>query len=107
MTAKELKNQFHKEGEHPVRKNQITPNMRQLNGTCDLNFSVNLMTSLQFPVHISHKFSHVVMWSDSKKSVLFIELNIPWEENREEWYEQKRKNIQVNANCVEKDEYVM
>ena len=69
VTDKEPIIQFYKEGECPVRK-QKHSNMKLLNGASDWKVSVNPKTSLQFPVHI-------VAWSDSKKSVLLIELTVP------------------------------
>ena len=42
-----------------------------------------------------------VAWSDSKKSVLLIELTVPWEENREEALERKKNCYEtLRANCV-------
>ena len=57
--------------------------MKLLNGAGDWKVSVDLKTSLQFPVHIiqTEKWPDIVAWSDSKKSVLLIELTVPWEEN--------------------------
>ena len=69
--------QFLKEGECPVRK-QKNPNMKLLNGASDWKVSADLKTSLQFPVHIvqTEKRPDIVAWSDSKKSVLLIELTL-------------------------------
>ena len=91
VTAKEPIIQFLKEGECPMRK-QKNPNMKLLNGASDWKVSVDLKTSQQFPVHIiqTEKQPDIVAWSDSKKSVLFIELTVPWEENRKEAHEQKK-----------------
>ena len=61
--------------------------------------------SRQFPVHIAQteKQPDIVAWSDSKKSVLLIELTVPWEENREEAHEQKKNRYEtLRADCVEK-----
>ena len=45
----------------------------------------------------------IVAWSDSKKSVLLIELTVPWEENREEAHERKKNRYEsLRADCVEK-----
>ena len=81
ITAKEPIIQFPKEGECPMMK-QKNPNM---NGANDWKVSANFKTSLQFPVHIiqTEKRPDIVVWSDSKKSVL-KEFTVPWEENREE-----------------------
>ena len=66
--------------------------MKLLNGASDWKVSADLKTYLQFPVHIiqTEKRPDIVAWSDSKKSVLIIELIVPWEENREEAYKQKK-----------------
>ena len=47
----------------------------------DGKFSADLKTLLQFPVYIiqTEKQSDIVAWSDSKKTVLLIELTVPWE----------------------------
>ena len=104
ITAKEPIIQFLKEGECPVRK-QKNPNMKLLNGASDWKVSADLKTSLQFPVHIiqTEKQPDIVAWSDSKKSVLLIELTVPWEENQEEAHERNKKRDEtLCANCVEK-----
>ena len=78
ITAKEPIIQFLKEGECPVRKQKKT-NMKLLNGASDWKVSADLKTSLQFPVHIiqTEKRPDIEAWSDSNKSVLLIELNVP------------------------------
>ena len=104
ITAKEPIIQFLKEGECPVRR-QKYPNMKLLNGASDWKVSVDLKTSLQFPVHIiqTEKRPDIVAWSDSKKSVLLIELTVPWEENWEEAHEQKKNCYEtLHADCVPK-----
>ena len=67
--------------------------MKILNGAHDWKVSADLKTSIQFPVHIiqTEKRLDIVAWSDSKKSVLLIELTVPWEENWEEAHERKKK----------------
>ena len=74
--------QILKEGECLVRKEKKNSNMKQLNGASDWKVSVDLKTSLQFPVHIiqTEKHPDIVVWSDSKKTVLLIELTVPWDE---------------------------
>ena len=78
------------------------PNMRLLNGASDWKVSANLKTSLQFPVHIiqTEKRPDIVAWSDSKKSVLLIELTVPWEESREEahkWKKNRYETLRVDS----------
>ena len=100
ITAKEPIIQFLKEGECPLRK-QKNPNLKLRNGDSDWKVSVDLKTSLQFLVYIiqTEKRLDIVAWSDSKKSVLLIELTVPWEENREEAHERKENQY---TDCVEK-----
>ena len=65
---------------------------------------MDLKTSLQFPVYIiqTEKRPGIVVWSDSKKSVL-IKLTVPWEENREKTYNRKKNRYEtLRADCVEK-----
>ena len=79
--------------------------MKLLNGASDWKVSADLKTSLQFPVHIiqTGKRPDIVAWSDSKKSVLIIEVTVPWEENREEAHERKKNRYEtLRADCVEK-----
>ena len=87
-----------KEGECPVRK-QKNPNMKLLNGASHWKVSADLKTSLQFPVHIiqTEKRTDIVAWSNSKKSVLLIELTVPWEENQEEALERKKRHCVPTA----------
>ena len=79
--------------------------MKLLNGARDWKVSADLKTSLQFPVHIiqTKKWPDIVAWSDSKKSVLLIELTVPWEENRKEEHERKKNCYEtLRADCVKK-----
>ena len=79
--------------------------MKLLNGASDWKVSADLKTSLQFPVHIiqTEKWPDIVAWSDSKKSVLLIELTVPWEENREEAHEHRKNRYETQrADCEEK-----
>ena len=103
VTAKEPIIQFLKEGECPVRKQKI-PKWIYWKGQVT-GKSVYLKTSLQFPVYIiqTEKRPDIVARSDSKKSVLLIELTVPWEEDWGEAH-QRRKNVYetLRADCVEK-----
>ena len=104
VTAKEPITQFLMEGECPVRK-QKNPSMKLLNRACDWKVSADLKTSLQFPVYNiqTEKRPDIVAWSDSKKSVLLIEMTVPWEENRGEAHERKKNRYEtLRADCVEK-----
>ena len=104
VTAKEPIIQFLKEGECLVRK-QKNPNMKLLNGVSDWKVSADLKTSQQFPVYIiqTEKRRDIIAWSGSKKSVLLIELTVPWGENREEAHERKKNRYEVlRVDCEEK-----
>ena len=86
-------------------RKQKNPNIKLLNGASDWKVSADLKTSLQFPVHIiqTEKQPDIVAWSDSKKTVLLIELTVPWEENWEEAHELKKNRYEtLHADCVEK-----
>ena len=51
----------------------------------------------------TEKRSDIVAWSDSKKSILFIELTVSREENSEEAHERKKNQYEtLHADCVEK-----
>ena len=79
--------------------------MKLLNGDSDWKVSVDLKTALQFPEHIiqTDKQPDIVVCSDSKKSVILIELTIPWEQNREEPHERNQNRYEtLRADCVEK-----
>ena len=80
-------------------------NMKLLNGASDWKVSADLKISLQFPVHIiqTEKRPDIVAWSDSKKSVLLIELTVHWEEKREEAHERKKNRYEtLRADCEKK-----
>ena len=86
-------------------RKQKNPNMKLLNGTSDWKVSADLKTSLQFPVHFIQieKRPDIVAWSDSKKSVLLIELTVPWEEDQREAHKRKINRYEtVRADGVEK-----
>ena len=81
------------------------PYIKLMNGASDWKVSVDLKTSLQFPVHIiqTEKRPDIVAWSDSKKTVLLIELTVPWEENREKAQERKKTRYEtLHADSVDK-----
>ena len=86
-------------------RKQKNPNMKLLKWASDRKVSADLKTSLQFPVHIiqTEKRPSIVTWSDSRKSVLFIEMTVPWEENREEAHERNKNRYEtLRADWVEK-----
>ena len=93
------------QGSWMLSKETKNSNMKLLNGASDWKVSVDLKTSQQFPVHIiqTEKWPDIVVWSNSKKSILFIELTVPWEENRKEAHKQKKNWYEtLRADCMEK-----
>ena len=85
------------QGRWMSREKQKNPNMKLLNGASDCKVSADLKTSLQFLVQIiqTEKRPDIVAWSDSKRSVLLIELIVPWEEKREEAHEWKKNRYEA------------
>ena len=88
-----------------MRKPKKNPNMKLLNRASGWKVSADLKTFLQFPVLIiqTEKRPDMASWSDSKKSVLLIELTVPWEKNREEAHDRKKNRDEtLRADCMEK-----
>ena len=89
---KELSIHFHKKGESPLwetkKKNN---NTRVLIEATNRRMPVDLTPSPHFPVHFlqTNQRPHIMVWSDSEKSVLLVELTVSWEENTKEKYERK------------------
>ena len=78
-------------------RKQKNSNTKLLNGGSDWKVSADLKISLQFKVHIiqTEKWTDIVVLSNSKKSVLHIELTVPWEENQEETQEWKKNQYKT------------
>lgn len=65
---------------------------------------VDLDRKLRFPTKITSTSLHpdIVMWSNSSKTVLLVELTIPWEAGMEAAWERKRlKYDDLAAECRE------
>ena len=54
--------------------------------------AADLKEALHFPHHIVHTQERpdIVIWSDTVKRVIIVELTVPWEENMEESFERKK-----------------
>ena len=101
VTAKEPIIQFHKEGDCPVRK-QKNSNMKLLTEASDWKVSVDLKTSLQFPVHIiqTEKQPDMVRF---KEECPPHRIDCPLEKNQEEAHERKKNQYEIlRADCMEK-----
>ena len=64
--------------------------------------SADLQKALQFPQHIAFTQARpdIVLWSDTAKKVVLVELTVPWEENMEEAYERKMARYEpLRADC--------
>ncbi len=61
---------------------------------------VDLGKQLRFPPHITETTLRpdIVLWSDSLKSFLMLELTVPWEERMEEAFERKRAKYEELRN---------
>ncbi len=72
--------------------------------TQDCSMRVYLDRKLQFPTDITSTSLHpdIVMWSSSSKTVLFVELTIPWKAGMEAAWERKRfKYDDLASECRE------
>ncbi|KAK7901244.1 hypothetical protein WMY93_018013 [Mugilogobius chulae] len=68
----------------------------------DWRMEADLDKQLKFPPHIAETMLRpdIVLWSNSSKQVLMIELTVPWEERMEEANERKRdKYEELKSNC--------
>ena len=67
--------------------------------------AADLKEALHFPNHIVHTQERpdIVIWSDTVKLVIIVELAVPWEENMEEDFERKKlRNEKLNIECEDK-----
>ena len=58
----------------------------------DWKIAADLKEALHFPHHIVHTQERldIVIWSDTVKHVIIVELTVPWKENIEEAFERKK-----------------
>ena len=97
---------FHKEGTK-LKKSSGTVSARAnlLNGAYDWELRTDLDKMLIFPSHIAitNKRPDLIIWSDSIKRVLLVELTVPWEANLETAYERKREKYEpLRAECEDR-----
>lgn len=95
--------QFVREGEGNTSATPRVPS-RLVPYTQDRRIRVDLGSMLQFPSEITKTSLRpdIVMWSSSTKTVLLIELTVPWEEGVEAAFKRKRlKYSDLIAECKE------
>ncbi len=83
---------------------RVPPAPMAVLSTQDFSMRVDLSRKLQFPSKITSTSLHpdIVMWSSNSKTVLFIELTIPWEAGIEAASGRKRlKYADLAAECRE------
>ena len=79
---------FVKPGE--TAKAQLTQKTSILDGTTGWNIEVDLGKNLAFPGMVKTNFRpEIVLWSETGKKLILIELTVPWETRCEEAYERK------------------
>ena len=96
---------FLKEGEAPTPHTRRPPGQKLLGGARDWKVVADLKEALQFPHHIvqTRERPDIVVWSDTAKRVLLVELTVPWEENMLEAYERKKTKYEtLRSECEEK-----
>ena len=103
MTASGM--QFIREGKPPPRAKRQGKHLRLLCGASDWKVRTDLGSALRFPDHITltNERPDIVIWSDSLKRVLLIELTVPWEGNMEYAYERKKTRYEtLRSQCEER-----
>ena len=80
-----------KEGESTRRSELTQPLPPLVSANAAWKVEVDLGKALRFPPHITQTKLQpdMVLWSDKKKSVIIVELTVPWEGNMEWAYERK------------------
>ena len=71
----------------------------------DWKMAADLQEALHFPHHIvyTRERPDIVIWSDTVKRVIIVELTVPWEENMEEAFERKElRNENLRMECEDK-----
>jgi hypothetical protein len=92
---------FVKEGE---KKTKVTCSTSLLQESSNWEMRVDLGKKLVFPeiVHTNQR-PDIVLWSQSPKRMILVELTVPWEENIDEAYERKMARYQELAEtCTNK-----
>ena len=71
----------------------------------DWKMAAHLKEALHFPHHIAHTQERpdIVIWSDTVKRVIIVELTVSWEENMEEAFERKKLRYEnLRMECEDK-----
>ena len=80
---------FIRAGEKPSTTSRATSGL--LNTAQDWQLSVDLGSQLKFPQHVARTTlgPDIVLVSEATKTVVMLELTVPWEERMEEAFERK------------------
>ena len=92
--------QFVRAGANPCKKPQEARSL--MSSAPDWQLRVDLGKQLKFPFHVtsSRLRPDIVLFSDSTKQVVLLELTVPWEEHMEEAFERKLGKYQdLLDNC--------
>ena len=96
---------FLQEGEAPPRQVSKPQGEKFLAAARDWKMAADLKEALHFPHHIVHTQERpdIVIWSDTVKRVIIVELTVPWEENMEEAFERKKLRYEnLRMECEDK-----
>ena len=96
---------FLQEGEAPTRQVSKPQGQKFLAVARDWKMAADLKEALHFPHHIVHTQERpgIVIWSDTVKRVINVELTVPWEENMEEAFERKKFRYEnLRMECEDK-----
>ena len=96
---------FLQEGEAPPRQVSKPQGQKFLAAARDWKMAADLKEALHFPHHIVHTQERpdIVVWSDTVKRVIIVELTVPLEENMEEDFERKKLRYEnLRMECEDK-----
>ena len=97
---------FFKEGDAPPQSARRPQGLKLLAGAMDWKTAADLKEALHFPIHIvqTRDRPDIVVWSDSARRVLLVELTVPWEENMDEAFERKKTRYEtLRTECEDKE----
>ena len=89
----------------PPRRGPKPQGQKFLAAARDWKMAADLKEALHFPHHIAHtqEWPDIVIWSDTVKRVIIVELTVPWEENMEEAFERKKLRYEnLRMECEDK-----
>ena len=100
---------FLQEGEAPPRQASKPQGQKFLAATRDWKMAADLKEALNFPHHIvyTQERPDTVIWFNTVKLVIILELTVPWEENMEEAFERNKlcyENLRME--CEDKGFYL-